>query len=189
MTKIALFGAAYAHALGVTDPTVGLVTIGAEPGKGDELRRESDERLRTLLPDFGVRYVGPVEGHDVALGERASVVVTDGFTGNVLLKGIEGTLAWATSRIGHAYGDATPADAVVRATRNGDFAGGMLLGVKGICVVGHGAATPEAVVACVRLADRVVTHDLVGQTEQTLAALVARRERDAGLPVDPTVLP
>ena len=75
-----------------THPRVGLLSVGAEPGKGDKPRRAADAALRLHpLPD--AVYVGPVEGHDVVTGARADVVVTDGFTGNVLLKGIEAALA------------------------------------------------------------------------------------------------
>ena len=83
------WAAGYARlAAGVAQPRVGLLSVGAEPGKGDRLRRAADAVLR-LHPLPGASYVGPVEGHDVITGARADVVVTDGFTGNVLLKGIE----------------------------------------------------------------------------------------------------
>jgi glycerol-3-phosphate acyltransferase PlsX len=125
--------------------------------------------LEEVLPTRGVRYVGPVEGHDVALGRRAQVVVTDGFTGNVLLKGLEGAVQWAAARIGQAYPDASPAWQVVVDTATSDFAGGMLLGVDGVTVVGHGAGTAEEIGACVRLAARAATRSLVTRSAGALA--------------------
>ena len=118
-------GAAYAATVhGVVAPRVGLLTIGTEQGKGDRLRRAMPDVLAGLdLPASG-RYVGLVEGNDVVLGLAADVVVTDGFTGNVLLKGLE--TAYAV--IGPPGGDVPPRAAV-------------LLGVAGVVVVCHGAAS------------------------------------------------
>ena len=158
--------------VGVTDPVVGLLSIGSEPGKGDRLRSSTDDLLAGSLPAAGVRYAGPVEGHDLALGERAQVVVTDGFTGNVLLKGLEGAVRWSAHRMGVAYGDPAPARRVVQQTATSDFAGGMLLGVQGVTVIGHGAGTPEQVAACVRLAARASGTGLVQATRTALAKVV-----------------
>lgn len=171
LRQFALAGWAYASSLGVSDAGVGLVSIGSEEGKGDRLRKSTHELLAESLPHLGIRYVGPVEGHDLALGSRAQVFVTDGFTGNVLLKGIEGAVRWAAHRMGAAYGDPEPARAVVRDTGTGDFAGGMLLGVNGVTVVGHGAGTPDEICACVRLADRAARTGVVTATQRALASL------------------
>ena len=172
LRQFALAGWAYARALGRTDPVVGLMSIGSEAGKGDRLRTSTHDLLAQALPAAGVRYAGLVEGHDLAVGERAQVVVTDGFTGNVLLKGIEGAVRWAAHRMGAAYGDPRPARDVLQATATSDFAGGMLLGVEGVTVVGHGAGTPEQVAACVRLAARASRTGLVSATREALAAVV-----------------
>lgn len=169
LRQFAVAGCAYAESLGICDPGVGLLTIGGEAGKGDRLRRSGHELLEEVLPPRGVRYVGPVEGHDVALGRLAQVVVTDGFTGNVLLKGLEGAVQWSAARIGQAYPDASPAWQVVVDTATSDFAGGMLLGVDGVTVVGHGAGTAEEIGACVRLAARAATRSLVTRAAGALA--------------------
>ncbi|WP_255658785.1 phosphate acyltransferase PlsX [Actinoplanes sp. L3-i22] len=113
----ARLGAAYAVAVhGIPDPRVGLLTIGSERGKGDRLRRAA----ALLLEDLPLRYAGLVEGGDVVRGTAADVVVTDGFTGNVLLKALE------TAYSGQQRDETRAA---------------VLLGVAGIVVVCHGAAT------------------------------------------------
>jgi glycerol-3-phosphate acyltransferase PlsX len=132
----ARLGAAYAAIVHeVTAPRVGLLTIGTEPGKGDRLRRTAPEILSATVLPSGATYIGLVEGHDVVLGGKADVVVTDGFTGNVLLKGLE----TAYAEIGPPGTDVPPRAAV-------------LLGVAGTVVVCHGAAAPEDLAAGIGLA-------------------------------------
>jgi glycerol-3-phosphate acyltransferase PlsX len=135
LVQHAVLGAAYAAAaLGVTDPRVGLLSIGSEPGKGDRLRRAVAVALHDTVLPAGGRYIGLVEGHDVPLGGPADVVVTDGFTGNVLLKGIEG----AAGR-----------------QRPGAEQGAALLGVAGTVVVCHGSADGADIASGIALAARL----------------------------------
>jgi glycerol-3-phosphate acyltransferase PlsX len=134
-------GAAYAATVhGVPEPRVGLLTIGTERGKGDRLRREAPAVLAALELAAHARYVGLVEGHDVVLGAAADVVVTDGFTGNVLLKGLE----TAYAQIG------PPGRRVSRTTVPPRAA--ILLGVAGTVVVCHGAATADDLAAGIAFA-------------------------------------
>lgn len=174
LVQFAMAGWCYARTLGISAPAVGLLNLGHESGKGDGLRVLADEALRSRLPRSGIAYAGNVEGHDVADGQRAQVVVTDGFTGNVLLKGIEGTVAWAAQMMGAVYGDPTPARRVVHEVAVSDFAGGMLLGVGGVVVVGHGAGTAAEIAACVRLAARTADHGIVELTRSAFASVVER---------------
>ncbi len=133
----ARLGTAYAAAVhGLDAPRVGLLTIGTERGKGDRLRRAAPAVLAALDLPAGGRYVGLVEGNDVVTGATADVVVTDGFTGNVLLKGLE--TAYALIRP-PGSGDAPPRAAI-------------LLGVGGTVVVCHGAATGQDIAAGIVLA-------------------------------------
>lgn len=162
-------GAAYARCLGLT-PRVGLLTIGSEDGKGDRLRKSAHELFATVLTDEAIAYAGPIEGHDVASGARANVVVTDGFTGNVVLKAIEGAVSWSAVRMGEAYGDPRPAGEVVRSVVTSDFAGGLVLGIDGIAVVGHGAGTAHEIAACIRLASRAATLGVVSAVARAVAA-------------------
>lgn len=169
----AVAGWAYARQLGLASPRIGLLTIGAEAGKGDAIRREAHDLFARRLPAAGIDYVGPVEGNDVSVGSRADVVITDGFTGNVLLKGLEGAVRWASIRIGALYPDDGPARSVPRAAASSDFAGAVVLGVNGVTVVGHGAGTPEEIRACVRLAARTVGLDLSHATAHAIAVAAA----------------
>jgi glycerol-3-phosphate acyltransferase PlsX len=140
MVQHAILGAGYARlAAGVEEPRVGLLSVGAEPGKGDRLRRAVDAALRTE-PLVGARYVGPVEGNDVVTGTRADVVVTDGFTGNILLKGVEAAMSVAAGP--------RPATHFPRAAA--------LLGVAGTVVVCHGAADGADIASGLALAARLV---------------------------------
>ncbi len=169
LAQFAVAGWCYAQSLGIDRPIVGLLTIGSEPGKGDDLRREAECLLAERLAEAGIDYAGPVEGHDVVAGRRAQVVVTDGFTGNVLLKGIEGAVAWSAERMGRAYGNPIPARRVMREVATGEFAGGMLLGVNAVTVVGHGAGRAPEIAACIRLAARAARSGVVGKVQATFA--------------------
>lgn len=169
LAQFAVAGWCYAQSLGIARPIVGLLTIGSEPGKGDDLRREAECLLADRLAEAGIDYAGPVEGHDVVAGRRAQVVVTDGFTGNVLLKGIEGAVAWSAERMGRAYGNPIPARRVMREVATGEFAGGMLLGVSAVTVVGHGAGRAAEIAACVRLAARAARGGVVRAVENAFA--------------------
>jgi phosphate acyltransferase len=184
LAQFALAGAAFAQVrLGLERPRVGLLSIGEEPGKGDALRKAAFDALAALPVDF----VGCVEGGDVPLGGRADVVVTDGFTGNVLAKGLEGAATLLTGLVVEVL-TATPErraasgpllEALGAATagmRPDELGGAVLLGVDGVCVVGHGASSPEAVAACVGTADRAVREGLV---PRVATALLELKERGA----------
>jgi glycerol-3-phosphate acyltransferase PlsX len=137
LAQHAALGAAYASVVhGIEAPRVGLLTVGVEAGKGDRVRRAAAARLAETALPAGARYAGNVEGHEVATGGRADVVVTDGFTGNVLLKGIEGAYALA--------GGTMPRGTAPRAAA--------LLGVAGTVVVCHGAADGADVASGLALA-------------------------------------
>ncbi|MEV4352161.1 phosphate acyltransferase PlsX [Actinoplanes sp. NPDC049596] len=135
----ARLGAAYASVVhGVAAPRVGLLTIGAERGKGDRLRRALPPVLAALDLPGGARYVGLVEGNDVVAGTAADVVVTDGFSGNILLKGLEA-----------AYVELGPPNP---ATGAPPPRAALLLGVAGTVVVCHGAASGPDVAAGIAFA-------------------------------------
>jgi glycerol-3-phosphate acyltransferase PlsX len=161
LAQFALAGAAYASTLGMASPRVGLLSNGAEAGKGDELRKRAYE----LLAELPIDFVGNVEGGDVPLGGRADVVVTDGFTGNVLLKALEGMLRLTGAEL----------------TSGGPSGGAVLLGVKGVSVVAHGSSSASEVASAVVLAAQAASEGLVPRVSAALDELVARRRSQAGL--------
>ncbi|KXK63148.1 fatty acid synthesis plsX protein [Micromonospora rosaria] len=154
LSRHAVLGAAYAAvAHGITAPRVGLLSVGTEAGKGDRARRAADPLLAVGPLPCDARYVGLVEGYDVTLGARADVVVTDGFTGNVLLKAIEGAYAMAG---GAPAGGGAPRAAA-------------LLGISGTVVVCHGAARADDIASGIALAAHLWRR---GATD-TVSALLA----------------
>jgi phosphate acyltransferase len=165
LLQFAQLGVAYAQvAYGVEEPRVGLLTIGAEPGKGNKLTRRAHELL-TAPPAHGglpIRFAGNVEGCDLLTG-KVDVVVTDGFTGNVALKAIEGAAGFATEQM----------RAVLQGSRSARFGtvfqrralrelggrmdaetygGAALLGLEGTIVIAHGSSTAKGITSACRLA-------------------------------------
>jgi glycerol-3-phosphate acyltransferase PlsX len=181
LVQFALSGAAYAATrLGVADPVVGLLSNGCEPGTADPVRREAADRLAAVLPELGVRFAGTVESSAVAIGGQVDVVVTDGFTGDVLLKGMESTLRAVLDTLADGP-DTTGAAALTRVLRRlgaESQGGAALLGVNGVVVVGHDSASPSAVAACIGAAASAVTDGLVPRLTSAMAALVAHRRAE-----------
>jgi glycerol-3-phosphate acyltransferase PlsX len=170
LVQFALAGTAFARVrLGLAGPRVGLLTNGEEAGKGDALRREAFAALAALPLDF----VGSVEGRDVPHGGRADVIVTDGFTGNVLLKGLEGATSMLTEVVTETLAGTPEQIPTVRAAM-ADLSpeclgGAVLLGVGGVVVVGHGASSPRAVASCVGVAVQAVREGLVASIARDLS--------------------
>ena len=165
LVAFAQLGVAYAQvAYGIAEPKVGLLTIGAEPGKGNRLARRAHELLASAPPHGGLplHFVGNVEGGDLLSG-KADVIVTDGFTGNVALKTLEGAAAFATEQMRAALTGSAAAKFGALFQRRGlrDLAGRMdaetyggaaLLGLEGTVVIAHGASTAKGVTSACRLA-------------------------------------
>jgi glycerol-3-phosphate acyltransferase PlsX len=188
LVQFAFLGAAFSAAvLEVEDPSVGLLTVGEEAGKG---REEVVEANRVLTDAPGIRFLGNVEGRDLPEG-RADVVVTDGFTGNVALKLMEGT----AKAVAGAVGDAAhsnpvaalgglllkPALGGLRRDLHPDTTGGaILLGLRGVAVVSHGSSGAEGIANAVRLAARCAEVDAVGRTAALLREGGAGRAALAG---------
>ena len=167
---------AYARVrLGVAEPSIALLSNGEEPGKGDALRKRASELFADVKG-----FAGNVEGRDVAR-RSADVIITDGFTGNVTLKTLEGAVMGLA---GLVFGvvdepDAPWADAAdalklrlleAAAPLLPDNTGGaMLLGVEGVCVISHGSSSATAVVNAVRVARDCVLADVVGKLRDAVA--------------------
>jgi glycerol-3-phosphate acyltransferase PlsX len=163
LLQFASMGAVYAQRmLGIGAPRIGLLNIGEEAAKGNELAQAS----HALLAGSPLRFVGNVEGRDVFRGV-ADVVVCDGFTGNILLKFVESTLEMlvgrvkrevlrdARSRLG-AFLLAPALERVRAAMDHAEVGGAPLLGVDGVCIVAHGSSSAKAIKNAVSLAERFV---------------------------------
>lgn len=176
LVQFAFLGAAFSEAvLGVERPRVGLLSVGEENGKG---REEVVAANAILTGAEGIEFVGNVEGRDLPAA-AADVVVTDGFTGNVALKLMEGTAKAVTGAIRDvarsnplaAAGGLLmrPALGGLRRDLHPDTTGGaILLGLRGIAVVGHGSSGAEGIANAIRLAARCIEVDAVGRTAALL---------------------
>jgi glycerol-3-phosphate acyltransferase PlsX len=176
LVQFAQMGAAYVAArFGTTSPTVGLLSIGEEPTKGTPLVKETHALLVADRPGPGVEpgfeFVGNLEGRDL-LPSPADVVVTDGFTGNVALKSLEGSLRFVFDVVTGVFmlDDATKAAAdvllphllpIVAEFEPENTGGAMLLGIDGVCVISHGSSNATAMVNAVKVAYECATRGLV----------------------------
>ena len=168
--QFARMGSAFAQVrYEVTSPRIGLVSIGEEPEKGNQLVKEAHH---LLADDSTINFIGNVEGRDVLDGD-VDVLVADGFTGNVILKTLEGTVQFLVNQIISALSTDDAAEvgaqalghlAPIAAELNPDAVGGaMLLGVNGVAIISHGSAGPTAIVNACKVAQDMVERDLVGE--------------------------
>jgi glycerol-3-phosphate acyltransferase PlsX len=186
LVQFAQMGVAYARQrYGLAEPKVGLLSIGEEPTKGSPLVKATHALLAegAWASNGGGSFVGNVEGRDI-MSPDLDVVVTDGFTGNVVLKTLEGGMRSLVNAILAAFGtdDATKAAADVLmpallplyGTLDPNNTGGaMLLGVDGVCIISHGSSNATAVVNAVKVASEMVQADLVGTLRAAIAAPAA----------------
>ncbi len=174
LRQFAIMGTVYAQEiLGIAEPKVGLLNIGSERRKGNELA------LKTffLLEQLG-NFAGNVEGHQILEGQ-VDVVVCDGFAGNVLLKAFEGgasaTVEFLRKAIEKDFFARLGAFILLPALRNfkrsisaARYGGAPLLGVRGVVIIAHGNSDAEAIKNAIRVAVESVRHQLVGAIERGL---------------------
>ena len=170
LLQFATMGAVFAEEiLGIAQPSVRLLSIGEEPEKGIQLTLAAHELLAASDLDFR----GNAEGRDVLEG-AADVLVTDGFTGNVALKAVEGTIRTLLDSLREEITASTagtlggflirPAARRLRKRLDPDtYGGAYLLGLRGLAVIAHGNSSPTAIANAIRLAARGVDHDVVGR--------------------------
>ncbi|GAA3473470.1 phosphate acyltransferase PlsX [Nonomuraea roseola] len=177
LVQFAHLGSAYAEtAYGLETPRVGLLTIGSEPEKGNKLVRRAHELLRGTP---GVHFVGNVEGHDLLSG-TADVIVTDGFTGNIALKTMEGAVRYAFTELSDTISASPMArmGALMQRGRLKDlsrrldseaYGGAALLGLNGTVVVAHGASKAASVSAACELAATLSRKGIVARIGERLS--------------------
>jgi phosphate acyltransferase len=173
LLQFAQLGVAYTQlAHGIAEPRVGLLTIGTEPGKGNKLAKRAHELLAADPPHGGlpIGFIGNVEGSDLLTG-MVDVIVTDGFTGNVALKTLEGAAALAAAGLRAAASASPRGGRLTRRWRRqavtdltemadrldpGHYGGAALLGLEGTVVIAHGAAAARNITAAAELASSLV---------------------------------
>jgi len=178
LQQFALMGSVYAErVLGVERPKVGLVSNGEEETKGSQLVQETHQLLKETP---GIHFIGNVEGKDIAPG-MADVVVTDGFTGNVIIKLSEG-LAWMFKTMVREELKRSPVallggllargafDGLANRLDYAKYGGAPLLGVDGVVIVGHGRSNALAVRNAIRVAQQAVESRVLDIIKEGLAA-------------------
>jgi glycerol-3-phosphate acyltransferase PlsX len=182
LLQFAVMGSSYARvATGVERPRVGLLSIGEEESKGNELTREAHR----LLKASPVHFIGNIEGREIYSG-AADVIVCDGFTGNVVLKTSEGLVDAVEGLLGDELrgtfssqvGYLLSRRAFRRFRRRVDYSeygGALLVGVAGLAIVGHGRSSVKAVRNAIAMAYRFALGDFVHRVEQDIAAAAALR--------------
>jgi len=177
LVQFAQMGSVYARQrFGIARPRVGLLSIGEEPGKGDTLRKQAYE----LFVDApGIDFVGNIEGRDI-MSDGVDVAVTDGFTGNVVLKALEGSTKTVIRALLEAFGapevkehaDALlPSLVPLYASLDPDtYGGAMLLGVDGVCIISHGSTGERAMHNAIKVAKEMVEHNLVDEIRAVIGA-------------------
>ncbi|HEX6392330.1 MAG TPA: phosphate acyltransferase PlsX [Acidimicrobiales bacterium] len=180
LVQFAQMGSAFARQrFGIAEPRVGLLSIGEEPGKGNPLTKETHALLAAGEAGPAVTFLGNVEGRDV-MTDAVDVVVTDGFTGNVVLKTLEGAMKFAFNAVLGALGSTEetkassevlmPALMPLATELDPDtYGGAVLLGVDGVCIISHGSSSARAIVNAVRVGHQAAQAGLLGQLRAAVA--------------------
>jgi phosphate acyltransferase len=183
LVQFAYLGSAFSSAvLGVDRPRVALLSVGEESGKGTQTVTEAHAELSGAQ---GLDFTGNVEGRDLLAG-TADVIVTDGFTGNVALKTIEGTARTVAEAVRAAAqsGPVAMAGGALLRGALGDLrrqmdpdttGGAVMLGLRGVAVVGHGSSGPAGIANAIRLAATCVRERAVSRTAELLEATGSTR--------------
>jgi len=167
LVQFAHLGKVYAQDLmGIADPRIGLLNIGEESEKGDEVSVTTHE----MLASESLNFVGNIEGRDIIQG-RCDVLVCDGFVGNVLLKFYESVAHFIVGLLKDAFGDAGDegrASEVLKLLDWTETGGAPLLGVNGITIICHGGSPPKAIRNAIRVAARAVEAEMVSHLRKEL---------------------
>lgn len=188
LREFAVMGHFYAQMIfGIEAPRVGLLSIGEEEGKGNELTKETFR----VMKETGLNFIGNAEGRDVFNG-NADVIVCDGFIGNVVLKASE-SLAEMISKSLRSEFTRTPIRKIGAAILKGavddfkkrvdysEYGGAPLLGVKGGCIIGHGRSDAKAVKNAVRVARDFATNQIDAKIRTKISDLHSREHASAVL--------
>ena len=176
LLQFARLGSVYAeHLLEVTNPRVGLLNIGEEPEKGDELAIAAHR----LLVESDLNFIGNVEGREIILG-NCDVVVCDGFVGNVLLKFYESVASFIVGLLRRSVDDmdaTADLEEVFRVLDYTETGGAPLLGVNGVSIICHGGSPPKAIRNAIHVAARAVRSSIVQHEQRAVTIGLEVRER------------
>jgi len=179
LAQFAHLGVAYAEsAFGIEEPSVGLLTIGSESGKGNKLVKRAHELLAAAQT---IDFRGNVEGHDLLTG-KVDVVVADGFTGNVALKTLEGAVRYTFGELRASVGSGRLArlGALLQRSRVKQLrdrldpethGGAVLLGMNGTIVIAHGSSRAKGIAAACALAASLAAGPTMARTGERIAAM------------------
>jgi phosphate acyltransferase len=177
MVQFAQMGSVFAQErFAIAAPRVGLLSIGEEASKGTPLVKET-HNLLSAAPN--IKFMGNVEGRDL-LTDEIDVVVTDGFTGNVVLKTLEGS---AKTLVGAIMGAMVSTPEAKEAAKTllpvlapiadeidpETYGGAMLLGVNGVCIISHGSSSAKAIKNAIGIAAEMVEHELVDKLSKNIS--------------------
>jgi glycerol-3-phosphate acyltransferase PlsX len=166
LVQFAHLGSIYAQdLLGRERPRIGLLNIGEEPEKGDELSIEAHHRLAS---DPGIHFVGNIEGREIIKG-GIDVLVCDGFCGNVLLKFYESVAQFLVGLLRKGQSGDTDAS-LLRMLDYSEYGGAPLLGVNGVTIICHGGSSPKAIKNAIRVAAQSVRSSMVDHVARDLRA-------------------
>ena len=177
LLQFAIMGDVYARQImGKSSPAVGLLSIGEEESKGNELTREA---FKGLEEEPSLNFIGNVEGRDVLTG-TADIIVCDGFTGNIALKIIEGAAEFFTRLLKEELGKGLAGMAGALLARGAfkrfkklvdytEYGGAPLLGVRGVCIISHGRSTAKAIKNAVRVAAECVENRVIEHITEGIA--------------------
>jgi glycerol-3-phosphate acyltransferase PlsX len=193
LEQFAVMGEIYFRSMfGTRRPRIGLLSIGEEETKGNELTREAFQ----LLKQLPLNFVGNVEGRDL-YGGQVDVIVADGFVGNVVLKTSEGVAnlvratlkeslkATITRQVGYLLSRSAFSDFKKRLDHT-EYGGAPLLGVKGVCFITHGSSNANAIKNAIRVAAEFADRRINGKIEKELATIhAAGRDREGATSVVP----
>jgi phosphate acyltransferase len=175
LAQFAVMGELYSKfVLGISKPKVGLLSVGDEDVKGNELTKEAFKTIK----EMPINFVGNVEGSDI-FERKADIVVCDGFVGNAILKSCEGlskaAMYWMKKaftknpfRITTALLAQKPFLELKQMSDKEEYGGAPLLGVNGICIIGHGSSSPKGVKNAIKVAVELVKKDLNGAIVEKL---------------------
>ncbi len=186
LVQFGIMGSIYVSRLfEVQRPKVGLLNVGSEKGKGNEVSNKAYD----LFQDCGINFIGNVEGSDILRG-TCDVVVCDGFVGNIVLKAAEslhGLFKINMRRLVKKYLFSQIGAVLMKPTFDGirqvfdyqEYGGAPLLGVQGCCIIAHGKSTPRAIKNAILAAYKFVVEDVTGTIQEQATLPISNSEMEA----------